>query len=95
MYTTKSIRLHSKCLAILEMIQKINNRIEADKKWLQDWDRCGMLDMPKLMWKRWKGEDTLIRDEAIKARMLRYYANSMAGLCEDVVAECYPELETA
>ena len=94
-YTSKSIRLHSKCLAILEMIQKVSNYIEGTKKELSGWDKCGPYDMPRLMFSRSLYENKLSRFQAIRNRLIRYYASTFCQLSEDVVKKCYPELETA
>lgn len=87
MYTTKFIRLHSKSLQILEAIQTVSNRIESCKADIQSFSF-----LPSTVA---HFEERLKVNRAIKNRLVRYYASTFCILSEDVVAKCYPELETA
>lgn len=90
MVTSKFIHLHSKCLAILMMIQKVNNRIEEGRSKLARYDVAKDFDNIRLFNTR---EGIIRRSEknkAIKSRLVRYYAFNMAKLAEDTLAKCYP-----
>ena len=91
-YTNKFIRLHSKCLNILEMIQKVNNQIEHNRATsLELQEKLNLF--PSSYLQHYKNR--LLIDRAVKDRLVRYYASTFCKLSEDVVAKCYPELETA
>ena len=91
-YTNKFIRLHSKCLQVLEAIQALNNRIEQNRATsLELKDKLRFF--PSSYVEHYKNR--LVIDKAIKDRLVRYYASTFCKLSEDVVAKCYPEFETS
>lgn len=79
MYTNKPIRIHSKCLAILEMIQKCNNRIADYESRLtmgastNDWMYQFMNDKKYL-------SNMLDTHRAMKERLVNYYHHTMENL---------------
>lgn len=80
MYTSHKIHTHNKCLAILELIQKVNNRIEVLRSDLARFDNSSW-DMPiRLMNKR---EDYIEAQEyykKVKERLVRYYYRTFETL---------------
>ena len=90
MYTNKSIRLHSKCLEILECIQKANRRIDEKKLCLKDYDRAQSFDIIRLMTTRNQITDRIERDKAIRERLITAYVNHMASVVEESIIRCYP-----
>ena len=73
MYTNKSIRLHSKCLNILDMLQTIGNRIEENKRSIKLHESGGA------SWFIPKGffQQQLTKNTAIQYRLTLYYINTL------------------
>ena len=90
MITTKFIRLHSKALQILEAIQEVNNRIEENKIMIAGYDRGKSYITPR----SWYAERLGI-NKAIKSRLVSSYSKTVSSICEDTLAKCYNELQSA
>lgn len=81
MYTSKPIKHHNKCLAILEMIQKVNNRIEEQRNRLYHYDNTKNPYAPiRLMNTRESIVDRMESNKAIAARLERYYERTFVQL---------------
>ena len=92
MYTTKPIRLHSKCLVILELIQKCNNRINVFESDLYHYDNAKSdFEMIRLMHRRESFTDSISRYKELKVYLVMKYQKVMIELMppENVVAERY------
>jgi hypothetical protein len=77
MYTNKSIRLHNKCLNILDMLQTIGNRIEENKKSIQLYDEKKMDDWLYFVRSRISYVQRLETNQAIEYRLTLYYINTL------------------
>ena len=73
MYTNKSIRLHSKCLNILDMLQTIGNKIENNKRQIELHNEgTGHWFYTRSMY-----EQQLEKNTAIQYRLTLYYINTL------------------
>ena len=85
-YTNQPIKLHSKCLCILEIIQKSNNRYENCKSRLYAYNQCKDPFAPiRLMWRREELEGKVNHYEAVSKRLEQYYANTFAAIVERAI----------
>lgn len=80
MYTNKPIRIHSKCLCILEMIQKINSRIESEKANLNTFDNARHFDIIRLINSRASIVARIENAKEVKGRLVDYYNNTAQEL---------------
>lgn len=81
MYTSRPIKHHNKCLAILEMIQKVNNRIEEQRCRLHHYDNTKDRYAPiRLMNKRDDIVERIESNKAVAARLERYYERTFVQL---------------
>ena len=87
MYTNKSIRLHSKCLNILDMLQTIGNRIEENKRSLKLYDENKMDHWLYFIRTRISYVQRLETDEAIQLRLASYYLRTFNKLHDNVIKE--------
>ena len=85
-YTNQPIKLHSKCLCILEMIQKSNNCLEDFKSRLYAYNNCKDMFAPaRLMWRKEELEDQVNHYKAVSKRLEQYYANTFAAIVERAI----------
>ena len=87
MYTNKSIRLHSKCLNILDMLQTIGNRIEENKRSLKLYDENKMDHWLYFIRTRISYVQRLETNQAIQKRLACYYLKTFNNLHDNVVKE--------
>ena len=80
MYTNKPIRIHSKCLLILEMIQKVSNRIAETESNIYLYDNAKWYNNIRLFNKRVDFTDRLEHLKKVKARLINYYRNTLEQL---------------
>ena len=80
MYTNSFIRLHSKCLAILDLIQQVNNRLEANRSDLHHFDNSGPFSNIRLFTTRREITDRVSRNKVIRERLVNWYADTMTAL---------------
>ena len=81
MYTSLPIKVHSKCLCILEMIQKVNNRIESKKSSLHLYDNTKDWSAPiRLMNNRKDFETAIAQMQKVKERLVQYYNNTLSKI---------------
>jgi len=80
MYVNKKIELHAKCLAVLGMIGRLNERISQSERRLHNWDRAGWDANIRLMWKREEISYRIETDCLIKERLVNYYQRTMGKL---------------
>ena len=85
MITTQHIRLHSKCLAILAMIQKVNNRISQAKSDIHAHDNGDPLNFLRLFVDRDELVNEVTHNMRVKQRLVRYYADTMEALIKPVI----------
>jgi hypothetical protein len=78
MYTNKSIKLVSKALAILEMLQKVNNRIEDNRRSLRIFDAADAGDFMTFIYNRSFFEQQLEKNLDIQNRVFMYYFTTLA-----------------
>jgi hypothetical protein len=79
-YTNKAIHLHSKCLGILEMIKRVNNRIEERRSKIHLMDNSDWLSPVNLMNTRTNVVYELAHYHQVKKRLVSYYCNTMLNL---------------
>lgn len=85
-YTHKSIRLHTKCLKILRMIAKVNDRNNENKKRLLYYHTCkDKFDPIRLFNTVFGLENAIEWDAQVKARLVNYYATVVTDLIGDIV----------
>ena len=89
-YTNQSIRLHSKCLEILEMLQKIGNRIEENKRSIKLWESRDSFPLTN---KKWFIERLEI-NEKIRERLAFYYFDILNKTMQQGCREFKRQLET-
>lgn len=82
MVSTQSIRLHSKCLEILEMIKECNNRISRANSDLHFWDNSKGYSTVRILYSRTHFEEIVKKYEAIKERLVLYYTNQLLLLVQ-------------
>ena len=87
MITTQNIRLHAKCLAILEMIQTVNNRISAAKTEIRIYDNGDPLNFLRLFTDRDELVDTIEHNMRVKERLAAYYADTLIRLITPVISK--------
>lgn len=86
MLTTKFILLHSKCLRILAMVQRVDLRIEASKAQLYIYDYSkNPFDIIKLVNTREGLVAVMEYERYLKERLLNYYATTTVNLIGDVL----------
>ena len=90
MYTNKSIRLHSRCLEVLEMIQKINYRIDEKKLTLVRYDSSKWYDSIQVCNNREFLVTRIATDKAIRQRLVNRYVALMSTAVEESIKRCYP-----
>lgn len=78
MYVNKSIKLVSKALAILDMLQKVNNRIEDNRRLLRIYDAGDPNDFMTFIYTRSLFEQQLIKNLDIQNRVFMYYFTTLA-----------------
>ena len=85
-YTNQPIKLHSKCLSILDMIQKSNNRLEDFKSRLYAYKQCeNPFALVRLMYRREGLEEQINHYQAVSQRLEQYYANTFAAIVERAI----------
>jgi hypothetical protein len=87
MITTQNIRLHAKCLAILEMIQTVNNRISAAKADIRIYDNGDPLNFLRLFTDRDELVATVEHNKRVKERLAAYYADTLVALITPVISK--------
>ena len=87
MYVNKKIELHAKCLAVLCIIGRINDKITADEITLGNWDRAKWYDVVKLTWRREEIESRIGTGYATRERLVNYYEKTAGKLHETAVQE--------
>jgi len=87
MLVNKKIELHAKCLAVLGMIGRLNERISQSERRLHNWDRAGWDANIRLMWKREEISYRIETDCLIKERLVNYYQRTLDKLHETAVQE--------
>ena len=83
MYTNKSIRLHSKCLNILDMLQTIGNRIEDNKRSIERYDANQMDYWQYYIYTRISYVQRLETNQAIEYRLTLYYINTLNAASQE------------
>lgn len=88
MYTNKSIRLHSRCLEYLKLIQKANNRAEEKRSLLARYDA----KFPNiiLMYKRREIEDRFARWAELAEWLINRYEVVMSELIAETSKRIHP-----
>jgi hypothetical protein len=76
------IRMHSKCIKILEMIQTVNKRIVSAKADLIRYDCADGLSPLRIMYDRSDLEKLLEHHRSVRDRIVVYYAENMLKLIE-------------
>lgn len=84
MLVGKQMKLHQRCVDILEMIRKCNGYIQEFKRKLVLWDASGPFDSIRLCWERGEIERELIRYRGVKKRLSMWYADISIRLQEEV-----------
>ena len=85
-YTNQPIRLHSKCLCILEMIQKSNNLYEKNKGILYLYDRTkDAYSTIRLTYKRYELEKEMTKYSLVSKRLEQSYVNTIASMVERAI----------
>ena len=87
MYVNKKIELHTKCLAVLCLIGRLNERICENEKTLHYWDRANYDANIRMTYKR---EDLAYNIEtgyATRERLVNYYEKTAGKLHETAVQE--------
>ena len=85
-YTNQPIKLHSKCLCILEMLQKSNNYYEKEKSLLYAFDNCkDMYALIKLSYRRIDLVKAMKKYSSISQRLEQYYANTFGAIVERAI----------
>lgn len=84
MLVGKQMKLHQRCVDILEMIRKCNGYIQEFKRKLAIWDASGPFDNIRLCWERHELENHLARYRGIKSRLSLWYADIAVRLNEEV-----------
>ena len=87
MYVNKKIELHAKCLAVLCLIGRLNDRIAADEITLGNWERAKWDDIVKLTWRREEIESRIETGYATRERLVNYYEKTAGKLHETTVQE--------
>ena len=87
MQVNKKIELHTKCLAVLCIIGRINDKITADEITLGNWDRARWDDVVKLTWRREEIESRIETGYATRERLVNYYEKTAGKLHETAVQE--------
>ena len=80
MYVNKKIELHAKCLAVLCLIGRLNDRIAADEITLGNWERAKWDDIVKLTWRREEIESRIETGYATRERLVNYYSKIFSQL---------------
>lgn len=80
MYTSHKIHTHNKCLAILELIQKVNNRIESKRSDLHRYDNSKWDDPIQLFNKRNDFIEAQEYYQKVKDRLVKYYYRTFNNL---------------
>lgn len=83
MYTNQPIKIHTKCLLILEMMQKSNNYIQEAISRLYTYDNTKDWTHPvRLMNTREEIESSIVRLKKVNERIVQYYHNTLSQLPE-------------
>ena len=89
MYTNKSIHLHSKCLAILDMIQRVNNRLADEKSKLKIYnnnvEQKRFFSMLNILNTAEGIQAEINHQTKLKERLVRSYANTVENLIEPIL----------
>lgn len=81
MYTSKPIKLHTKCLCILEMIQKCDSYLDNKKSDLKKYDNTKDAFAPIRLWnERYMFEKRIQTLESVMLRLTNYYNNTLKQL---------------
>lgn len=80
MYTNKPIRIHTKCLCLLELIQEAGNRVERAKGLLHEWEHARHFDMVRLVYNRNELATQPQRWQRVKDRLVSSYERLKAQL---------------
>lgn len=86
MSTNKSIRLAAKCQAILELIQRVNNRQEAKVKMLKEYNQSPLFHV----FGRQIIEGYIENNTEIIERLERYFVNTAAQLADEASKQFFP-----
>lgn len=84
MLVGKQLKLHERCVDILEMIRKCNGFIQEFRRKLALWDTSGPFDSIRLCWERSEIERKIDRYRSIKTRLSIWYADISVRLNEEV-----------
>lgn len=81
MYTSHKIHTHNKCLAILELIQKVNNRLEIIRGQIHLYDNSKW-DHPIRLFNNRREDFTDSQEyyQKVKERLVRYYYRTFKTL---------------
>lgn len=82
-YTNKSLRLHSKCMDYLYLIQKANNYAENNKSCLKIYDNANPLDNIRLFNYRTDFTNKIIRYENLSNWLFYRYSNLVMELANE------------
>lgn len=80
MYVNKKIELHTKYLAVLCLIDRLNDRIQGDEVTLGNWERANYYDILRMAWKREEIEQKIEMGYAARERLVKYYQRIMDAL---------------
>lgn len=94
-YTNRSIRLHNKCLAILDLIQQSNNRAEDKRSLLARYDACKRhYEVTRLMHERYWIVNTKERYERLSQWLVNRYIIAFTELTGETTKRLLPKKET-
>ena len=94
MLTTKLRSLHQKCDKILCLIHTVNERIEAQRIRLNQFDNeKNLFHIIRLTYLRPEIIHSLNHNKKVKARLVVMYAKTHSILSEDAIKKCYREFD--
>lgn len=84
MLVGKQMKLHQRCVDILELIRKCNNEINDYRRLLSAWDNSDAWSSIRLSWSRGELVFHIDRFRAIKKRLSMWYADISVRLNEEI-----------
>lgn len=78
------MKLHERCIDVLEMIRRCNNEINDYKRMLNAWDKAEIWDGIRASWSRDEIVYHMERFRAINRRLSMWYADISIRLQEEV-----------
>lgn len=78
------MKLHERCIDVLEMIRRCNNEINDYKRMLNAWDRADIWAGIRASWSRDEIVYHMERFRSIKRRLSMWYADISIRLQEEV-----------